>query len=1100
MKQKILLLALAGMGIGLAGASSPSSTASPANTSVSDGRAAYEAGRCGDALKALAPAAESGDADAQAALGDVYLDDKGRCDDKGSDKQAAERWFLRAANAGNVEAQRRLIGMHEFDSEPERAAQATAWMAKVAALGGSADLASLAGRYQRAEGVAHDRVLAHAFSLLASRMLEKDDGGQLAGALERGAAEMSPEQQAEAETLAAAWKVGTSLPEASATGRRDPRDWYKAAAEAGDLEAAHKAGTLYWQGGYGLSQEPDLAAFWLRKAAQGGIADAQYQLSQMYAMGFGLPKDYVLAYALHTLAIKGGSRQAAERKDAWDDVLTARQLGEAKALLAKWKKGDVLPQASRYGMQRKVNHVDDAYGKLAPTPEVLSLFRAASEGDEAEFSRLLARVENINDYLVEGEKLLHALLLPAASLRAEAAAWREARNDVRDFAHWQAQQDRHAALQPAKTRMLALALQRGAVFSEGAGRNRAAPLHLAAMFGTPEMVGLLIRHGADPRQLGGEGMSTAPLEYALDQKEHALGLPELITPAQRTANIMALLQAGASRPYIRYDSRASRRKGGLEKLKRPIADYLLWPNVLALTEGTAVLDALLKTGTRPVDDEDGKSLFGYAAEAGNADAIAWLKKRVPRYGAQQRDRWLDAAMLGMYSRARGRDSVLKQLLVKGMKWEQEGPQDGSTGRVFRSLYGGSEQLENGTLLNHATRARRLEWLPALAALGAPVATGGSERDLTSAVQANDAVLVKALLAQGADPLNGPEAALSLALAAPQGDDAVLDLLLDHVVRVQKKSLAALPQPPLEAVLTHRKGISLARVRKLLEAGASARELDAQAIEAAFSAPDRSLAALLIRHGLLDGPAGAANEAASAGANAAADLAAKPYLLFFAIAARRADLLPAILARGEDPNRRNTLRDGKLQPNAVDYAISQGDSESLQVLLAHGGTIDTSTVQPWGTALDRAVFSLDAAMLRMVSKDFSLPLKQACLASPLHLAKVVLESPARYWSLLREHGFAAAGACPGIQERLVRHLAETPDVLLHGWVGQQLVERLQQLAPRREHFGERCKPCWPPPAGKPRWPRRHRLSRRRPHRCWTRRRTIPCAPASQGTIT
>lgn len=122
-----------------------------------------------------------------------------------------------------------------------------------------------------------------------------------------------------------------------------------------------------------------------------------------------------------------------------------------------------------------------------------------------------------------------------------------------------------------------------------------------------------------------------------------------------------------------------------------------------------------------------------------------------------------------------------------------------------------------------------------------------------------------------------------------------------------------------------------------------------------------------------------------------------------------------------------------------------------MLLAHGGVIDTSTVRPWGTALNRAVASLNAEMLRMVSKDFSLPLKQVCLPSHVQLAKVVLESPASYWTLLREHGFATGSACDGIQARLALYLSETPELLLEGWVGQQLVERLPQIGPGRETF-------------------------------------------------
>ncbi|SEN52996.1 TPR repeat [Duganella sp. CF517] len=1049
MNNKLLKLALLGLGIGVAGG---------ARADLAGGMAALEAGRCAQAIKALTPDAQAGKAAAQKALGDAYTNARGRCDDRrGSkaDDAEGERWYLSAARVGDVGAQRELYFLYGVSAGSRNPEQATFWMGKVAALGGAADLSKLATRYEQAEGVPHDRVLAHTFELLASRGADKDDkndkngkdekGGR-AKRLARNVSEMSPEQLAEAERLAAAWKPGTPLPTASETGRRDPREWYQAAAQAGDLDAAHKAGTLYWKFVYGLKIDYVQAAFWLRKAAQGGVAEAQYELSRLYAHGEGVPKDFVLAYALERLALKGGSQAAAKTPDTWDDALTAQQLEEGKALLAAWRKGDAFPGATRYGLQRKVNYVDEPQGKREAPPQVLALFKAANEGDEAEFGRLLAQVDNVNDYLVDEGKLLHALLRPAESLSKEGWAWKEARKNARDTAHWQQQQARHAALAPAKTRMLALALQRGAGVNEGTLRENAAPLHLAAMFGTPEMVRLLLKHGADPRQYGGIYRNEAPLEFALAQSEYALGLPELISPAQRTANIMALVEAGSLRPYIRVDIADAKKTGDEPKLKRPVADYLLWPRLVALTSGTAVLDALLATGTRPAEDDDGKSVFDNAAEAGNADAIGWLKPRVPRYDGKKQDRWLNAAMLAMYSSAPGRDKVLQQLLVKDMDWSVTGPQTESFHRDYRTLFGGSERVVAGTLLHHATRARRTEWIGKLAELGTPVRRGGSGRDLLAAVLVGDAGPVKTLLEQGADPVAevqsslSEDSAIAAALRAPPGQDQMLDLLLDHLARVDKKALARLTPSPLEALLTGKGTIDTARLRKLLDAGASARGLDARAVGVAFAAPERDVATLLINHGLLDKPA-AAETGQGDGRSRFVDAA---------IYAGRADLLPALLAQGVDPNQRVTLAGGREQPSSVEYAISQGQLEALNVLLAFGGVIDTTGGHAWGSALDLSVASLDPAMLRAVTKNHAHSLKQVCLPSARQLEKVVLRSSASYWTLLREHGFGQGDACGGMQQRLALHLS-TADVLLAGWPGQHLVERLPQLAARPERF-------------------------------------------------
>lgn len=1046
MKQTVLALALMGIGLG---------PASAFQADLTTALSAYEDGRCDEAEATLTPIAKAGNVAAQQALGDLYLNNQRFCETDARQTSKALPWYLLAAGTGNVAAQRRLIELYDEGGKINDPVQSTFWLAKVAALGGASDLSRLATRHERAEGVPHDRVLAYAFYLLASLSADKgkrtSNDDELDKTLIRNAAQMSPEQLAEAEALAAAWKVGTTLPAVSTTGKRDPRDWYKAAAEAGDLAAAHKAGTLYWKSGYGLTVQPEQAAFWLRKAAQGGIADAQHQLGQLYAMGHGVPKDFVLAYVLHRLAVEGGSEPALAHKDGWDDVLTAQQLDEGKALLARWKKGDPLPQASKYGMQRKVNYVEEATGKATPTADVLALFKAANEGQEAQFTLLLAKVKDINDYLVEHEKLLHALLLPARSLRAEADEWRKAGKNERDVEHWKAQQAGHAALLPAKTRMLAQALRRGARFDEGTSRDNAAPLHLAAMFGTPDMVKLLLEHGADPRQYGGESNIMAPLEFALDQKRYGLGVPELITREQRTGNLLALLHAGAARPYILLDLAKRREQDAEEKGRRPTADYRLWPSVLAQTRGTAVLDALLKTGTQPAADGGGRTAFDFAAEAGNVEAIAWLKKRVPRFDEKQRDRWLDAAMLAMHSNAPGREQVLQQLLVKGMPWGQKGPHDASFGNRHRILYSGSASIVSDTLLAHATAARRFDWIPKLAALGAPVTTGGSAQRLSEAVRQNDIEGVKVLLAQDANPLDGMDPALPRALRTPDNNDVLLDLLLDHVVRVQKKSLAEMRRSPVEDMLWDPATISTTRLRKLLKAGASVEKLSGRSIDAAFAAPDRNVARLLIEHGLLRRADFDADGTAPAPDDADGSSQGKPYFLMFAIYNGRTDLLPAILARPEDPNRRTRKDKETWGPSPVELAIAQGNTEVLEVLLANGGVIDTSSSQHVGMALDGAVGSLNADMLRLVSKDFSLPLNQVCLKATGQLAIVLRDASASYWDLLRQHGFATGSACAGIQARVMLYLAETPHMLLEGWVGQRLAERLVQLGPVRERF-------------------------------------------------
>jgi hypothetical protein len=329
--------------------------------------------------------------------------------------------------------------------------------------------------------------------------------------------------------------------------------------------------------------------------------------------------------------------------------------------------------------------------------------------------------------------------------------------------------------------------------------------------------------------------------------------------------------------------------------------------------------------------------------------------------------------------------------------------------------------------------------------GTPVRRGGNPQDLLDAVKAGDALRVKTLLGQGADPVTEVESslsedsAISVALQAPAGQDKMLDLLLDHIVRVDKKALERLPPSTIEMILMGKGAPDLPRLRKLLAAGASAQGLSRQAVAAVFAAPERDLAVLLMKQGLFDKRGVAASY--QGGNERFVDIA---------IATERTDLLPALLAQGANPSARAKGTDGREQFNSVEYAISQGKLEALKVLLTLGGVIDNTGVHPWGNALDLAVASFDPAILRQVSNNYARPLKQVCLPLPRHLEKVVLRASASYWTLLREHGFGQGQACAGIQQRLALHLAEN-EPLLETWPGQHLAERLPQLGEQRERF-------------------------------------------------
>ncbi len=74
--------------------------------------------------------------------------------------------------------------------------------------------------------------------------------------------------------------------------------WLQKAAEQGSTSAAFKLGTANWYGSMGVSDEREGLRL-IREAAAGGEPDAVYWLARAYQQGTGLPTSFVAAYALY---------------------------------------------------------------------------------------------------------------------------------------------------------------------------------------------------------------------------------------------------------------------------------------------------------------------------------------------------------------------------------------------------------------------------------------------------------------------------------------------------------------------------------------------------------------------------------------------------------------------------------------------------------------------------------------------------------------------------------------------------------------------------------------------------------------------------------
>ncbi len=121
--------------------------------------------------------------------------------------------------------------------------------------------------------------------------------------------------------------------------------WFRRAAEQGDADAQFILGALYAEGQV-LPQMNGLAVHWYCKAAEQGHVRAQYNLGLMYGDGRGVPQDYVQAHKWINLAAARFSSSEWELRDAAVQLrnevaakMTSEQIAEAQRLVREWKPG-----------------------------------------------------------------------------------------------------------------------------------------------------------------------------------------------------------------------------------------------------------------------------------------------------------------------------------------------------------------------------------------------------------------------------------------------------------------------------------------------------------------------------------------------------------------------------------------------------------------------------------------------------------------------------------------------------------------------------------------------------------------------------------------
>ena len=228
-----------------------------------------------EAVKFYRMAAETGNVDAQYALGNIYFQGAGVA----KDYSEAMKWYQMAAQQGHGGAQcmtghlyARGLGITQNSDEAARWYSMAAMWCQTAAQSGNVDAQCHLGfMYKYGIGATRDHAEAAKWYRMAALNGNRDAEIALGGLYEFGGPGLNKD-----------WAEAAK--------------WYRMAADNGHAYSWVWLGDLYYSGDPGLNKDHSQAAAFYRMAAEKGDAYGQYKLARMYADGDGVEKDGALAF------------------------------------------------------------------------------------------------------------------------------------------------------------------------------------------------------------------------------------------------------------------------------------------------------------------------------------------------------------------------------------------------------------------------------------------------------------------------------------------------------------------------------------------------------------------------------------------------------------------------------------------------------------------------------------------------------------------------------------------------------------------------------------------------------------------------------------
>lgn len=167
------------------------------------GLKAYEAGDYATALQEFLPLAEAGQASAQAAVGQMYLDGHG----VPQDPAQAAIWLEKSANGGNARARGQIGVLYATGTGvTQDDMKASYWLLKAANQNVRQSQRLMADRFYRGVGVPKDLAQAYLYATLCAKQGDPDGAAMVQGL----AGLMTPADQARAQMLLQAWQPSTN--------------------------------------------------------------------------------------------------------------------------------------------------------------------------------------------------------------------------------------------------------------------------------------------------------------------------------------------------------------------------------------------------------------------------------------------------------------------------------------------------------------------------------------------------------------------------------------------------------------------------------------------------------------------------------------------------------------------------------------------------------------------------------------------------------------------------------------------------------------------------------------------------------------------------